>query len=348
MKRNTLVALFVCFALVTAGCGTSQTTDASTATNTAESSPTPTAPTPPTSTDGTPDTGTETPTTTPDELQQGGTYTTRFIRLLDSDSVDISELNVSYNGSEYDATSFDFKSADLETYGKGTQKRLRINISVSSLGNLTRMMNETFLLYAHILESAHRNGDTPAFDEVELYPHQDNELVGRNLMNEYMVQMYLEGFSTSEFMVKEWTYKTSILYQNGSFGDGASPELRSRIQDAATPNMTILRTDQIGGMVLVDYATKTHPDNGARRTAQIAKLTHAYGQSIANTELNADSYSVIIEERYITENGTHDVRGWTTINQGDASAYAEGQISAGEILNIVENRYLYEDDYLGR
>jgi len=374
MNRTVLAVLAVFLVAAAGGAGlyvlTGEQTPATNSTGTATpTTATPTTPVP---------TTTATPTPTPSENESESRpspsnntsdhpdqpkYVAMLSRILRSNSTQMTSLDTPLpENNTLHSGMVEIKSIEIEEYGFGTENDTRLRVEYYNTNHEGDGINEVrviSLVYSHVINESIANNDTVSFDEIDVISYQNRsstEPSARLKIDEAWATYYATGHWDGFESVGTFTGTTEI-YQSGGFGR-QPVEFRQRIERNTSENISILRVEEYGNILFVDYSTKVGVENTDRRLAQLYRIVKIFGDGINNNEFSSktDLYKgksgvadIFIEERYLRNDGTYDIRTWTINNATDASEVATGEKSFNETFQMLrEDDMVQENDVIGK
>ncbi|MFB6179421.1 MAG: hypothetical protein ABEI77_06825 [Halorientalis sp.] len=376
-RRRLFVIAVLGFCILSAGCSSltgEQTVHSTTPsqTTTARSRPSTSSPT----ATGTPNsTVTAAPNeTTPEKHATANTtnhnqsrslpkYAAMMRRLLESDDRNMTTLDTPLpENRTYNSGMIDIKSISLEQYSpKTNDTRLRVEYyNTNNEGDGLNEIRVISLVYTHVMNKSLQNDDRISFDEVDTYSYANKSV------NHPSTRMKIDGSWAFYYATNAWngttyfrtTTATASKYMNETFGDH-SDKFKQQLKSESPQNISILRVEEYGAVIFVDYATSTPPRMTQVRAKEISRMIQLYGRScndhifsskndIFNGNLSTGASNLFLEERYINHSGDYDVRTWHMYHADESMQIAAGQLSKKQIYEIIKNEVVYERGNLGK
>ncbi|WP_136717239.1 hypothetical protein [Halorientalis salina] len=370
MRRGLRIGIVLVLALSIAGAGCSALTGNGTPTPANET----TSRTPATVTPTTPQSNTTaTPEENASESPAPGNNTTRnesgeslpkyaamMSDILRSDDTNMSSLDLpGENSTTLHSSQIEIKSVELEPYGNESNNDTRLRVEYYNTEDGLNEIRVAALAYTHAMNNSLQSDEILSFDEVDVISYQNRtstEPAARVKIDGAWVLKYIEGAWNGESFLKSIT-ATASEYKYGNFGP--SPyNFKQRLEKQSPENVSIVRVEEYGAMVFVDYSTVTHPKNTDKRMNEMIKILETYSKSDnkdefssghdiynSNTTIGPDLY---LEERYVENSNTHDVKTWQIQNSVDTSKIATNEMSYNEVSLLIEDRLNYESNILGK
>ncbi|MFB6179470.1 MAG: hypothetical protein ABEI77_07090, partial [Halorientalis sp.] len=296
MTRRLFVVLVLALTILSAGCSglAGRSTQPSSPTATATASPTRTTRQPATTTTvGAEQTTTATPNgsaaqnqtpsgnSTHNQSRSLPKYAAMMRRLLESDDRNMTTLDTPLpDNTSLNTSMVDIKSISLEQYSpKTNDTRLRVEYyNTNDEGDGLNEIRVISLVYTHVMNKSLQNDDRISFDEVDIYSYANRSL------NHPSARLKIDESWAAYYAIHIWDghssfnaiTSTASRYRHGGYGD--NPTLfKQRLKENAPENVTILRVEEYGAIVFVDYATVTPPEMTEKRATEIATLLKIYG-----------------------------------------------------------------------